>query len=284
MNKNLNHEINKDFEMKFDEKISIFIGAYGSGKSEVSVNFALFLANWLKNETDIVKMPIIDGQQNDIDQMPKIHRQPTDIAGNDKNHYNRVVLADLDIINPYYRSVDAKGVLEKNNIHTIFPQFANTNVEIPAVPGEIFSVFDQPSIRGVLDIGGEDLGARVVSNLKSRIISVSYKVYMVVNLNRPFTNTKDKIILMMRELEAASGVKISGLVNNTNLLSDTCDNDLTAANSVLVEVSRETGVPIAFASGMDDCYPKEWGNKTPDGIPFLRLSRTISYDEPFLYD
>lgn len=239
---------NKKFGFEAGEKISIFLGAYGSGKSEVAINFALLLSNRLKRRC--------------------------------MTAYDQIVLADLDMINPYFRSVDAKDFLNEHDIRVISPQFANTNVEVPALPGEIFSVFDQPAIRAVLDIGGEDLGARVVSSLKTRIQSVSYATYMVVNMNRPFTDTKDKIILMMRELEEATGLPTSGLVNNTNLLSFSGVDELLAANRILMDAKNETGVPLVFASGMDGDYPAGWGSETLDGVPFLRLSRTISYDEP----
>jgi len=242
---------NNNFTFKSDEKISIFIGAYGSGKSEVAVNFALLLSN-------------------------RLHKRCLD-------GFNQIALADLDMINPFFRSVDAKNVLTDHAVSVIFPPFANTNVDVPALPGEIFSVFDQPKIRAVLDIGGEDLGARVVSSLKSRILTVSYATYMVVNMNRPFTDSKEKIIHMMHELEEATGLATNGIVNNTNMLSLSRIEDLTDANKVLTEVQKETGVPLCFASGMDSDYPVGWGNWTPDNIPFLRLSRTIRYEEPTVY-
>ena len=246
--KNKNAELqNQHFSFQSDEKVSIFIGAYGSGKSEVAVNFALMLSDR--------------------------------IYGRNPGDGRQVVLADLDIINPFFRSVDAKKILNDHNIHVISPQFANTNVDVPAVPGEIFSVFDQPSMRAVLDIGGEDMGARVVASLKSRIVSVSNMIYIVVNMNRPFTDSKEKVIVMMRELEAATGLATNGIINNTNMLSLSETGDLIAANRILSEVAKETGVPLCFASGMDKDYPDEWGSLTPDGIPFLRLSRTIHYEE-----
>ncbi len=301
MSKDLMIGKNSKLASLFDEKISIFIGAYGSGKSEVAVNFAMYLADRnkviaknnvkenakniaIKNAKNIAIKNAKDsdkdsGKENDNDNFMDNDR------GNESSlQYNEIVLADLDIINPYFRSVDAKIVLEKHGVHVISPQFANTNIEIPAIPGEIYSVFDQPQIRGVLDIGGEDLGARVVANLQNRIMSVPFAVYMVVNLNRPFTNSKEKIITMMRELEETTGLKTKGFINNTNLLSFSCVDDLLNANEVLRQVEIETGVPVAFASGMHDNYPAEWGNETPDNVPFLRLSRTISYEEPLLFN
>ena len=281
-----NYLENNRFSFIPTEKISIFVGAYGSGKSEVAVNFALFLSK--KMSESITRNESQSRHENTIYNEIQSHNESQSHNENQSGHdfpinkkitkYNSVVLADLDMINPYFRSVDAKKVLNDHGIYVISPQFANTNVEVPALPGEVFSVFDQEAIRAVLDIGGEDLGARVVSSLKSRILTVSSATYMVVNMNRPFTNSKDKIIVMMRELEEATGLKTSGIVNNTNLLSYSCTQDLLEANMVLSQVCQETEVPLVFSSGMNGDYPAEWGNKTPDGIPFLRLSRTITYE------
>ncbi|MHB1483172.1 MAG: hypothetical protein ACYCYI_00775 [Saccharofermentanales bacterium] len=242
MKEKQNKNPNIDFSFKTEEKVSVILGAYGSGKSEVSVNLALFLAD------------------------------KANVRG-----YTDVVLADLDMINPYFRSLDAKAILNDNGIQVISPKFANTNVEAPALPGEIYSVFDRDGVRAVLDIGGEDLGARVVASMKNRILSVSHAIYMVVNMNRPFTDTKEKVASMLKELEEAAGIEISGLINNTNLLSLTQTQDLLDANRVLAEIAEETSIRFCFCSGMDEDYPADWGNTAPDGVPFLRLKHTINY-------
>jgi hypothetical protein len=106
---------------------------------------------------------------------------------------------------------------------------------------------------------------------------------MVVNMKRPFTDTKEKIIHMLHELETASGLKVNGIVNNTNLLSLTDSQDLLDSNQVMKHVQESTGVPLCFAAGMDLDYPAKWGNKMPDSTSFLRLTRTISYEESDLF-
>lgn len=230
-----------DFPPMRSRKVMIFLGAYGSGKSEVAVNTALLMA---QGNTD-----------------PEAE----------------IVLADLDIINPFYRSFDAAQILACGNVKIIASRYANTNVEAPSVPGEVSSVFDKKNVRSVLDIGGEDLGARIVSVLKEKIAATSYELLMVVNLNRPFTGTVPLIVKMMNELEEAAGLKITGMVNNTNLLEMTEPADLSESNVLLKEVSGITGVPVVFACGADDLYPEQWGNRMPDGLPFLRIIRSIRY-------
>ena len=230
-----------DFRGLTEKKIIVFLGAYGSGKSEVAVNTALLMAT--------------------------------------RNHVpgTEIVLADLDIINPFYRSFDAASVLAESKVRVIASRFANTNVEVPAVPGEVSGVFDQPGIRAVLDIGGEDMGARIVSVLREKIAAVPHEILMVVNINRPFTSSTSQVVRMMRELEDAAGLPVTGFVNNANLLGRTEPADLTAAAEVLREVSAMTGIPVVFAAGVDDLFPESWGNRTPDGTPFLRMRRTIRY-------
>lgn len=213
----------------------IYVGAYGSGKSEVSVNSALQM------ESD------------------------------------NVILADIDIINPFYRSFDAKDILSSKGIKVIAPRFANTNVDAPSIPQELNTVFDRNDVRAVLDIGGEDMGARIVSNLKEKIILKDYELIMVINTKRPFTSDVKSIINILKEIEDASGILITGLVNNTNLLDQTIPEDIFESNKILKKVSDHTGIPFIFASGMDEDYPAEWGNILTDGVPFFRMKRTIFY-------
>lgn len=233
--------INEYFELSDLKRISIFIGAYGSGKSEISVNFAAWLA----------------GRQK------------------------KVILCDLDIINPFYRSADARLAVEAIGIHLVSPQYAGTNVDVPAVPGEIFSVFDETDHMAVLDIGGEDLGARVIASLRPRIEmqQTDIAVYMVVNPYRPFTDTADKICIVAAELAAAANLPISGLVHNANLLEHGDAKLLGESWPIIDAAARRLNLPVVFAAAMADAVPPGWGAKTPEGVPLLRLERQIFYGE-----
>ena len=221
-------------------RLFIFVGAYGSGKSEVSVHFAR-----------------------------KLRRDYPD---------RKILLADLDIINPFYRSVDARAILEKENIRVIAPNFANTNVDVPSVSGEMYSVFDDPEYLGVFDIGGEDMGARILSSMHSRFDNISYRVYMVVNTLRPFTSDARGIAVMAQELSAAARLPIHGFIDNSNLLDQTSSDELVHSFSILAEASKITEIPLAYASGLDEYLPKEWEEYTNSGIPLLRMERTVLYN------
>ncbi len=233
--------LNEQFEIEDLRHISIFVGAYGSGKSEVSVNFA----RWLKSTG------------------------------------HETILCDLDTINPYYRSADARDAVEQLGIRLISPTYAGTNVDVPAVPGEIYSVIDNDQTYSVLDIGGEDMGARVVSSLRLRLAARldEVRIYMVVNPYRPFTDTPDKICGLAGTLSEAAGMPISGLVHNANLLESSTADMLPKSYPIIRESADKLGLPIVFASALDHLVPDSWKAITPDGLPLLRLSRSIWYPD-----
>ncbi|MBR3532981.1 MAG: hypothetical protein IKN80_03765 [Clostridiales bacterium] len=221
-----------------DRRLKIIIGAYGSGKSEISVNLAL--------------------------EMRKT-------APEDK-----ILLADLDIVNPFYRSADAAGVLEENNIRLISPMYANSNVDAPVLSGEVYVIFDDDSYRGVFDIGGEDMGATILGSMRSRLDNTGAELLMAVNTRRPFTSTADEIIIMASELQEASKMKITGLINNTNILEQTTAEDVIEGEKILLEVSQKTGIPLVLTTVMEGVMSEKelLQIKTPEVI---QMRRTINY-------
>lgn len=236
-------KIIKSDESSFIEEIPrlhIFVGAYGSGKSEVSVHFARMLA--------------------------------------DKHKDRRIILADLDIVNPFYRSADALSSLIQDNIRVIAPIYANTNVDVPALPAEVNAVFDDESVIGVFDIGGEDLGAKVLAGMRRKIEKTNFRVYMVINTFRPFTVDVEGIGNTAKILSEASKLPISGFIDNSNLLSETTGEELRLSYPILREASEQTGIPILYASGLDQYLPVDWKSSTPDALPLLRMKQSIFYN------
>lgn len=227
-------------EKKGLPRLYIFLGAYGSGKSEVSVNFARMLSQ---------AYPERD-----------------------------VTLVDLDTVNPFYRSADAKSLLQSEGIRVVAPIFANTNVDVPAIPGEVNAVFDNPNSIGVIDVGGEDLGAKVLSSLKKRIESTDCRVFMVVNTFRPFTVDAKGIAGTAMKLSAAASLPIYGFIDNSNMLTETTGEELEISFPILREASEITGIPLRFASGLDEYLPKEWMGQTSNQIPLIRMQRSIHYN------
>lgn len=199
-----------DEEPVFEKRISIFTGHFGSGKTEIAVNYACGLAE----------------------------------------RYEKTAIVDFDIVNPFFRTADAKEELERRGIKVILPLYANTNVDVPALTGEINMLFERKEFRAVFDVGGDDLGARAVSRYKQDILQDEYEMFFVVNINRPMTDTVEKIIEMFREIEGSSRLKITSIVNNTNLLEHTSAKDITDGHKLILEASEKLAVPVSFISGL----------------------------------
>lgn len=229
--------------LMFDRRINIFTGHFGSGKTEVAVNFAIRLSELCKEE-------------------------PEHSIGSER----KTAIVDMDIINPYFRTADVKDELNKHGIWVISSVYANTNVDIPALPPEIYTLFQQKEYRVVFDVGGDDLGAKAVSRFRQEILEDDYELFAVVNVKRPMTDTPEKIKEMIYSIEESSGIKITRLVNNTNYLYETTPEDIIEGHRMLEEVSREMGIPIAFASGLRK--PLEEAGRAIN-VPLLPLTKLI---------
>ena len=162
----------------FSKRIVIFTGHFGSGKTEVAVNYAL------------------------------------QAAGKGK----KTAIIDLDIVNPFFRTADARNTLEAEGIKVITPIYANTNVDVPSLPAEISGMFEDRSYNVIIDVGGDDLGARAVSRYRDQIVREDYIHYFVVNTRRPMTRTKEEIVKMILEIQSSANLKVDKLVNNANIL------------------------------------------------------------------
>ncbi len=187
--------------------VYIFTGHYGSGKTETAVNFAL-----------------------------RLHEL-----------YGNAALIDLDIVNPFFRSADAREMLESKGIKVEIPLYANTNVDIPALTGAMGGLIGNEGYNVVLDIGGDDLGAKAVGRYSDDILSRSrYEQYFVINPNRPFTKTIELASRIFDEIQSAALIPCTGIVANTNLLDDTTPETVMRGLGLVNELSRLKGVPVAY--------------------------------------
>ncbi|HEY8420755.1 MAG TPA: P-loop NTPase [Thermoclostridium sp.] len=217
-----------------DKRISIITGHYGVGKSEISVNLAINLAKQGK----------------------------------------KVIIADMDIINPYFRSNEARHELEKHGVEVIATKYANTNVDIPALTGELRKYLFDRSYNVVMDVGGDDAGALVVGRYRHEIPDDEATLYFVINCFRPETTTVSGVVNILEEIEKSSRMKVSYLINNSHLMDDTTDNDIINGIEFATEVSKTTNIPVAFHAVMKkdginiDKYVKE---------PVLWLDKTIVF-------
>ena len=219
-----------------DHRLTIIIGAYGSGKSEIAVNMSLAQRKALPDK--------------------------------------KLLIADLDIVNPFYRSSDCGAVLEEAGIRLITPLYAGSNVDAPVLTPEMYVIFDDESYQGIFDIGGEDMGAIVLGSIKKRIENTDAAIYMAVNTLRPFTSDPEQIAIMTNELTSAAGFKIDGYLNNTNLLEETTAEMLEEGEKKILEASKLTGIPLIANCVMEGIDIPEGKLKDHE---LFRMERKIHY-------
>ena len=191
------------------KRVTLFAGHYGSGKTNIAVNYAKLL----------------------------------------KSTGKKVRIADLDTVNPYFRTKDSINELEKLGIDLISPAFANTNVDLPALPQEIYGLVQNKDAYAVMDIGGDDRGAYALGRYTSYILQENdYEMIFVANFYRPLTRTADQAIEVMKEIELACGIKFTAIINNSNLGKDTTAKTVENTLKIAEELSNKTGLPIIYTT------------------------------------
>lgn len=190
--------------------------------------------------------------------------------------YEKAVIADMDTVNPYFRTNDARKLLEEKGITVLASDYASSNLDIPSLPSDLYSLFDVKDRFAVLDVGGDEDGATVLGRFYNKLKDADYDMYMVINARRVLSQTADEIITFMREIEVASRLKITKLVNNTNLSVETTPEVLLEGQKVVEEVSKKTGLPIAYITGT-----KEILEKIPDTVKAPRLCLDLNMNLPF---
>lgn len=205
------------------KRIYILAGHYGSGKTNIAVNLALAL----------------------------------------KKEGKEVKIADLDIVNPYFRTKDSADILKKAGIELISPYFANTNVDLPALPPETYSIFQNKSFTAVIDVGGDDRGAYALGRYVPYILEEdNFEMCFVANFFRPLTQTAEEALEVMREIEAACGIKFTAIINNSNLGSETTKEHIFSTLEEVKKLSEISSLPILFTSAKTD-IAKEIPNSFP---------------------
>lgn len=215
------------------KRITLLCGHYGSGKTNIAVNMALDLASKRDN----------------------------------------VAIADLDIVNPYFRTKDSQTELEKAGIRLICSDYANTNVDIPALPQDIYAITDDKSLGVVIDVGGDDRGAYALGRISQQITEENdYEMIMVINCRRPLTRDTESTLEVMREIEAAAKMKFTAIVNNSNLGRLTTEQDVLDSLDYAKSVSEASGLPLLFTAVDKSLYPKLKG-KTENLFPLNLQSK-----------
>ena len=187
------------------KRLTLFAGHYGSGKTNIAVNYALSLAK--------------EGK--------------------------KVCIGDLDIVNPYFRTADSAVELEKAGVELISSRYANSNVDLPALPAENYRLVQDKTVYGIMDIGGDDRGAyalgRYVPYIKAED---NYRMVFVANCYRPLTRTPEEALEVMREIEAACKLPFTCIVNNSNLGPETTPQTVMDSLEFIQRLCRLSGLPL----------------------------------------
>ncbi len=184
-----------------------------------------------------------------------------------------VAIADLDIVNPYFRSREAIEVLDQLNVRSIVPKGGQFYADLPIILPSIKGAIESNQGKLILDVGGDDAGAKVLSSLTDAFRPDGYDMLMVLNANRPFTATVPDCMKMMNEIEIASRLKFTGLISNTHLMEHTTAETIEQGLKLCDEVSRESALPVRFVAAEERVLSTMKIDEI--GHPVLALNRLL---------
>ena len=195
------------------KRLTLFAGHYGSGKTNIAVNYAIHL----------------------------------------KDSGYPVVIADLDIVNPYFRTKDSEEELKAKGIELLCSPYAGSNLDIPSLPQEMYRAVQDKNTYAVMDIGGDDAGAVALGRFAPFINEEdNFDMIFVVNFYRPLTRTAEEALTIMREVEAVSHLKFTSIMNNSNLGEDTTAEDIISTDAEAKKLSEISGLPLVMTSVRKD--------------------------------
>ena len=192
------------------------MGGFGSGKTEIAINYSIYY----------------------------------------KKNHNQVAIVDLDIVNPYFRTREAKNTLSLKGIKVISPEGEMAYADLPLISPEIKGLIQNSDYHLILDVGGDDIGTVVLGNFRSFIKDLDYEMLLVVNSYRPFTQSVPQIEQMVHEIENSSRLKISGIVSNPNLSGQTDEKIIKQGHTLIKKASQKLNLPIKFI-----CIDKQFSQK-----------------------
>lgn len=214
--------------------IVIICGNYGSGKTETAINLA---------------------------------------AARKKDGID-VKIADLDLVNPYFRTREARGYLEDMGIEVVLPDKKYMHADLPILTPAVAGIIQQPSELTILDVGGDDTGVTVLAALGDHLSKKKVHMLQVINPFRPFTENVEGCIKIKEEIEHSSKMEITGLVSNANLIDETIPEHIYKGYDLLKDISYETGLKIEFITAVSHLIPQlEMDRFT---CPILEINRKLN--------
>ncbi|OYT15279.1 MAG: ATP-binding protein [Bacteroidetes bacterium 4572_77] len=195
-----------------DNRIRIICGHYGSGKTEFAINYSLAL----------------------------------------KAFEDKVAIADMDVVNPYFRSREKAKILREQGIKVIYSSLEGTALDLPAISGEVGTLIVGNEWNLILDVGGDNVGARALASQSQDIRPGDYDMFFVINAYRPETQNASDIISHLQAIEETTGIKVTGLINNTHMMRSTTLEDVLFGQKISEEVSKKLNLPIKYISCIKD--------------------------------
>lgn len=217
-----------------NKRITIFSGHYGSGKTNIAISYALNL----------------------------------------KKQVEKVAIADIDIVNPYFRTKDSEDMLKQQGVKLICSPYANSNVDIPALPQEIYSVTDDLTTNFILDVGGDERGALALGRIAPGIREEdNYDMFFVVNFCRPLTQDINGALEVFNEIQNACGLKFTAIINNTNLGRETTKEIVEQSVVKAKELSKVVNIPLLYTTVKQDLVKDFANQKDIIVVPILLQKR-----------
>ncbi len=190
-----------------EKRVTVVCGHYGTGKTNLSINLALDCAR----------------------------------------HGEDVVLVDLDVVNPYFRSADYADTLTMNGVRVVGPNFANTNLDTPSLPGAVRDVIAEAP-RVIVDVGGDDAGATALGVYSKTLVESEPDMIYVVNRYRSMTTHADEAVTILGEIERTSHIRATCIANNSHLKQDTSERTILDSMGFAEDVATATGLPLRFTT------------------------------------
>lgn len=217
------------------KRVTLLAGHYGSGKTNIAVNLAFEL----------------------------------------KKQHENTAIADVDIVNPYFRTLDSKKELEAAGIRVICSEYANTNLDAPALPQELYSITDNREQSVIVDVGGDDRGALALGRYAPAILEENnYDMLLVINCYRPLTRTAEEVLEVVQEIGAACSLPFTGIINNSNIGEETRAEHVLDSMAFANEVSRLTGLPLVMTTASQPVYEElQKLGKTENIFPLILQSK-----------
>ena len=222
------------------EEIIIFTGSFGSGKTEIALNQAM---GALKKK-------------------------------------GKVIIVDLDIVNPYFRSRDMRERLEKIGINVVAPPGKFGMADLPIISPEIKGVIEDTNRKLIIDLGGDDVGARSIASFYPVLKNTGYQMYMVINTYRPFTQNTQEIQKMLQELERSSRLKVTSLISNPNLGEQTDLETIIKGHKIVKDASKKLCLPIYCLTIEKSIYQKIGEHSFAEKIMLIDRYMCLPWDKP----